>query len=69
MPDRTDDLDRGRQAYAERAWLEAHDLLVRADESTSLAPPDLELLSVAAFMLGRDDDSSAWLERAHLGYL
>jgi ATP/maltotriose-dependent transcriptional regulator MalT len=69
VPDRTDDLDRGRQAYAERAWLEAHDLLVRADERTPLEAPDLELLSVTAFMLGRDDDSTAWLERAHLAYL
>ena len=30
---------------------------------------DLERLSTVAFMLGRDDDCVAWLERAHLRHL
>ena len=34
-----------------------------------LAAPDLELLATCAFMLGRDDESIAWLERAHQRYL
>ena len=67
--DRTDELERGREAYARRAWLEAHDLLARAHEQAPLEAQDLELLATCAFMLGRDDDSVAWLERAHQRYL
>jgi hypothetical protein len=42
---------------------------VRADAQEALAAPDLELLATTAFMLGRDDDCIAWLERAHLAHL
>ena len=41
-------LERGRDAYAARAWVDAHDLLESADESEPLAPPDLALLATAA---------------------
>ena len=61
--DRADELERGREAYARRAWLEAHELLVRAHEQEPLDAQDLELLATTAYMLGRDDDSVAWLER------
>ena len=67
--DRLDWLDVGREAYARRAWLEAHDLLVRAHEREALDAPDLELLATTAFMLGRDDDCVGWLERAHQRHL
>jgi ATP/maltotriose-dependent transcriptional regulator MalT len=63
--DRGEPLERGREAYRRRAWLEAHDLLETAHEEEPLDVDDLELLSTAAFMLGRDDDCIAWLERAH----
>ena len=69
MPDRAAELERGREAYATRAWLQAHECLERANAEGQLEPLDLELLSVAAFMLGRDDETVAWLERAHLGHL
>ncbi len=65
MRDRVEELEQGRDAYAKRAWLEAHDALTVVHEREGLAAEDLELLSVCAFMLGRDDDSIAWLERAH----
>jgi DNA-binding CsgD family transcriptional regulator len=42
---------------------------VHAQAATPLEAPDLELLALAAVMLGRDDDSVAWLERAHQRYL
>jgi ATP/maltotriose-dependent transcriptional regulator MalT len=58
-------LEEGREAYGRRAWLEAHDLLVDAHEEEPLEGADLELLSTASFMLGRDDDCVAWLERAY----
>jgi DNA-binding CsgD family transcriptional regulator len=69
MRDRSEALDRGREAYARRAWLEAHDSLRSANEGGALDGPDLELLSTASFMLGRDDDCVAWLEQAHRRHL
>jgi DNA-binding CsgD family transcriptional regulator len=64
-----DVLDRGRSAYAERAWLDAYECLSRADDADLLAPEDLELLARSAYMLGRDDDYVRSLERAHHGHL
>jgi DNA-binding NarL/FixJ family response regulator len=63
--ERLDELERSRQAYARRAWLEAHESLTAVDEEFGLEAPDIELLAVCAFMLGRDDESTALLERAH----
>ena len=68
-PDRIDELERGREAYAGRAWAEAHDLLSRAHDDEPLEAQDLELLSTTAFMLGRDDECIEWLERAHQRHL
>ena len=62
-------LEQGREAYARRAWLEAHDLLTDAHERVALEAPDHELLATCAFMLGRDDESVEWLERAHHRFL
>jgi DNA-binding CsgD family transcriptional regulator len=67
--ERVDKLEQGREAYARRAWLEAHDLLTSAHERVALEGPDLELLATCAFMLGQDDESAAWLERAHHRFL
>lgn len=63
------DLERGREAYSERAWRAAYDLLSSVDAAEPLSASDLELLARAAFMLGRDDDYVAALERAHHEYL
>jgi DNA-binding CsgD family transcriptional regulator/tetratricopeptide (TPR) repeat protein len=63
--DAIDELERGREACARRAWLTAYDLLSDSHEQEPLGADDLELLGLAAVMLGRDDDSVAWLERAH----
>jgi ATP/maltotriose-dependent transcriptional regulator MalT len=64
-----DELERGRELYARRAWSDAYDSLSRADEVSPLAPEALELLARAAYMLGRDDDYLSGLERAHHAYL
>ncbi len=64
-----EDLDRGREAYGNRAWRDAYDLLARADAAEPLEPGDLELLSTAAFMLGRDGEMVSHLERAHREHL
>jgi ATP/maltotriose-dependent transcriptional regulator MalT len=62
------ELKHGREAYVRRAWKEAHASLSRADELGSLGAEDLVLLAVSAYMLGRDDDAWALLERAHHAY-
>ena len=59
-----DALERGRAAYANRAWREAHDALSGAESAE-----DLELLATSAYMLGRDDEYVAALERAHHAHL
>ncbi len=59
------DLERGREAYANQAWADVFDALSNADRSDSLAAGDLELLSEAAYMLGREAEYMATLERAN----
>jgi DNA-binding CsgD family transcriptional regulator len=66
--DVADELERGRKAYARRAWIDAYESLSRADQADSLRAEDLELLATSAYMLGRDDDVSS-LERAYHEYL
>jgi DNA-binding CsgD family transcriptional regulator len=66
---RTEELEHAHTAYANQAWLEAHDAFVRADGDGGLDAEDLELLTTATLMLGRDDDAIAVLERAHHRYL
>jgi hypothetical protein len=58
------DLERGREAYARRAWRESYDAL-----SAAVEPEDLERLAISAFMLGRDHEYVSILERAHDAYL
>ena len=64
-----DELRQGRAAYEKRAWTDAHRLLSRADARRALAADDLELLATTAYMLGRDDEQVAALERAHQAHL
>jgi DNA-binding CsgD family transcriptional regulator len=58
-------LEQARDAYARRAWQQAYDGLTAADASDALDADDVELLAVSAYMLGRDDECWALLERAH----
>jgi DNA-binding CsgD family transcriptional regulator len=64
-----DALERGRDAYAKRAWLETYEALTAAEGQEPLDAPDARVLSIAALMLGRDDEAATWLERAHQRYL
>jgi ATP/maltotriose-dependent transcriptional regulator MalT len=59
------DLERGRKAYARRAWQEAFDSLSRIDDGSALDADDVELLATAAFMLAREEEAVRLLERAH----
>jgi DNA-binding CsgD family transcriptional regulator len=67
--DVVDQLERGRASYASREWTDAYESLARADRASPLGAADLELLATSAYMLGRDDDYVAGMERAHHLYL
>jgi DNA-binding CsgD family transcriptional regulator len=58
-----------RRAFATRAWQEAFDAFAEIDRQDPLSPADLELLARSAYMIGRDDDYVAALERAHQLYV
>jgi DNA-binding CsgD family transcriptional regulator len=62
-------LEAGREAYARRAWRDAHESLARADAAAALAADDLELLARAAYMIGREEEFLHGLERAHGAHL
>jgi DNA-binding CsgD family transcriptional regulator/tetratricopeptide (TPR) repeat protein len=59
------DLDLARKSYQHRAWADAYQAFLRADEKTPLAAEDLELLAMAAYLVGRDEDYLKTLERAY----
>jgi DNA-binding NarL/FixJ family response regulator len=63
------DLEQGREAYERRAWRSAYESLSRADDEGLLEVEDLERLAIAAYLLARDDESVAYSERAHNGYV
>jgi DNA-binding CsgD family transcriptional regulator len=60
-----DVLTSGREAFKRRAWAEAFAQLSAADQTSPLAPDDLDRFAVAAYLLGRDEDSSSIWARAH----
>jgi hypothetical protein len=64
-----DTLDRGRESFERRAWLDAFDRLSAADRETPLAPEDLERLATAGYLAGRDTDSDEAWARAHQQWL
>ncbi len=63
------ELERGRQAYAGRAWLDAYTALSSADQASPLGADDLEPLAISASMVGRMDELLVLLERAHDAYV
>ncbi len=60
-----DALIRGRESFGRRAWGDAYAYLSVADREASLEPEDLEMLAVAAHLVGRNSDSAEILVRAH----
>jgi DNA-binding CsgD family transcriptional regulator len=58
-------LEHARVCFAQRSWGEAYVRFAAADAATPLDVKDLEKLALAAYMSGRDDQSTrAWM-RAH----
>jgi ATP/maltotriose-dependent transcriptional regulator MalT len=60
-----DDLGRGREFYERRAWGDAYDALLVADQATALQAHDLDRLATAAYLTGRDLEFHRILERLH----
>jgi DNA-binding CsgD family transcriptional regulator len=60
-----DELERGREAYGARAWLDAYEALSRADAESPLEAADLDLLATSAALLGKRDVHLSLLERLH----
>ena len=63
------ELERGREHYGRRAWADAYRSLSAADQASRLEGEDLELLAMAAYLIGRDEDYLGALERAHHAHL
>src|SRR5687767_3313193 len=63
----TDDdvIARARESFERQAWGEAFALLSAADHAAPLALDDLERLSLAAALIGKDAESAAAGARAH----
>jgi DNA-binding NarL/FixJ family response regulator len=62
-------LERGRECFERRAWAEAFAQLSAADREAPLPAEDLERLATAAYLIGREDDSTDVGARAHHAYL
>lgn len=59
----------GRAAFAEERWEDSFRILSGADAARPLGGDDLERMGRAAYMLGRDEDYVAALERAHAAHV
>ncbi|MGH3434476.1 MAG: hypothetical protein ACRDQB_16740, partial [Thermocrispum sp.] len=57
-------LDGGRASFGRQAWGDAYAQL-SADKEAPLELEDLERLAVAAYMVGRDEESTDIWARAH----
>ena len=62
-------LERGRAAYQARAWSDAYGSLSAADRMQPLGSQDLWRLATSAYLIGREDEFLAALERAHHSHL
>lgn len=58
-------IDRGRESFRRRAWADARAQLSAADREAELEVADLERLAVAAYLVGRDEESVDRWARAH----
>ncbi|HEX3328095.1 MAG TPA: LuxR C-terminal-related transcriptional regulator [Actinomycetota bacterium] len=59
------ELERGRSSFVAHDWLDAYNRLSAADRTAPLEPPDLENLAMAAYLVGKDDESVDTFARAH----
>jgi ATP/maltotriose-dependent transcriptional regulator MalT len=59
------DLELGRDSYRRRAWRDAYDALLRADQAAALEAHDLDRVATAAYLTGRDLEFQHILERLY----
>lgn len=62
-------LDEANAAFADRAWSRAAQAYEAADAVQDIPPDALEKWGLAAYLIGRDEQSDNARERAHHGYL
>ncbi|HET6818306.1 MAG TPA: LuxR C-terminal-related transcriptional regulator [Mycobacteriales bacterium] len=62
-------LDEATAAFADRAWSRAADAFAAADGVQDLPPEALEQWGLAAYLIGRVEESDSARERAHHAYL
>ena len=63
-------LEKGREAFQRRHWTDAFaQLRTAANEGNDIAPADLDMLAVAAYLTGHDEASSEAWEREHAALL
>lgn len=62
-------LEKARSFFNKQAWSQAFKLFESVDRESPLDPPDLESMSVAAYLLGNDRVCEESLSRAHNGFL
>jgi DNA-binding CsgD family transcriptional regulator len=62
-------LRRARKLFEQRAWAASYRLLEGVDSHTPLEPDDLERIGAAAYLMGREPESEAFLTRAHRIFL
>ncbi len=62
-------LEHGRETFGRQEWAGAYASLSDADRGAALGPEDLELLATAAYLVGRDEDSTELWARTHQAFL
>ena len=62
-------VERARESFERKAWAESYRLLQAAEREGALEPEDLERLAMAAYLMGRDDESESAMARAHQMFL
>ncbi|MEX2529330.1 MAG: LuxR C-terminal-related transcriptional regulator [Gemmatimonadota bacterium] len=65
----SDARERGLEAFSRGAWADAYGQLATADRDEELEPGALEPFAVAAYLMGRGEESVHALMRAHQSYL
>lgn len=62
-------LDRAHRSYGQRAWADAYQAFLFADQETPLEAEDLDLFAMTAYLVGRDDEYLGTLERAYNAHM
>jgi DNA-binding NarL/FixJ family response regulator len=59
------DLERARESFERRMWMDAFNAFSLADDAVPLGAEDLWPLAVSAFLIGREDDYVRTMDRAY----